>query len=118
CAADADEPAETTTASPARGEGVKLCMVLLCLALTGCAGMIFSHKPYHLTQGKVTMANTHTVILDWPVDRRYWCGQETLCLGEFVHHVCPETVPAVGTVVKSVDLTWDKPRKCWLWQSR
>lgn len=97
---------------------MKTLVLIGCLWLAGCAG---SHNPRHLsTGGTITYVSPHKVLLEWPRDRRYWCGpgNQDLCMGDTVHHVCPETIPALGSIVNSVDLLWDKSRKCWKWENK
>jgi hypothetical protein len=109
----------------ARGVAVTTLFSLLALvpALTGCAGSIFSHKPYHLASGKVVEASPKKVTTVWPIEERGWCGGTLsggggMCLGDSVYNVCPDAVPHVGTKFSRVDLSWDKPRKCWRWEAR
>ena len=99
---------------------MRIIVALLCLMLTGCAGMIFSHKPYQLHDGTVVEASPRKVLTEWRPERQFWCGpgNTDLCIGDFVYHLSSETVPVVGTAFHVVDLTWDKQRKCWRWESR
>lgn len=99
---------------------MKTLVLIGCLWLTGCAGSIFSHKPYHLSGGTIIYAMPEKVVLEWPNERRYWCGpgNNDLCMVDWVHHVCPETVPALGSIVNRVDLAWQKSRKCWKWENK
>jgi len=100
-----------------------VALVLLTIALglvfsTGCAG---SRNPRILKHGgTITYVSSHKVLLEWPRESRYWCGpgNQDLCMGDFVNHVCPETMPALGSIVNRVELVWDKPRKCWKWSGQ
>ena len=96
-----------------------LVVFALILMMAGCAGSIFSHKPYNLPAGRVIEASPKKVLTEWPKDHWYFCGpgNTDLCQGNFVTHVCPETVPPAGTTFARARVTWDKPRKCWQWES-
>jgi len=99
-----------------------LLLLALILMLTGCAGMIFSHKPYSLRAGTVTDASPEQVVTVWPKERWFWggdfFGNAYLIAGDSRTHVCSETVPKVGAKFERVNLTWEKSRKCWRWESQ
>jgi hypothetical protein len=93
-------------------------MALFAVMLTGCAGMVFSHKTYTIKNpGTVTQATPRTVLTTWPKDRWYYTS-DSLAVGDRVDHVCPETVPALHTQFQEVTVSWDKARKCWMWYSQ
>ena len=99
---------------------MKTLCVVLCLLLTGCAGTILSHKPYSLQGGTVVESSPRRVVTSYSRREAYIAatGEPGLVTGDMVTNVCPETVPAVGVKVKQVRLSWDKPRKCWRWESQ
>jgi hypothetical protein len=98
----------------------KFLLIGACLSLTGCAGIIFSHKPYTLHGGTVIEASPRRVVTRFAPGDMYYTvtGEVALVTGDEVYNLCPDTIPAVGDKFKKVRLTWDKPRRCWQWQSR
>lgn len=95
--------------------------VLSLLACLGCAGSILSHKPYQLRGAMVVEATSKRVLTEWPEkDWHYGSSMEGayLLTGDIRPNICPETVPAVGSVFSKARMTWQKDRKCWRWESQ
>jgi len=94
-------------------------VLLLLVIMTGCAGMVFSHKPYKINAGTVVKSSPRTVLTQWPKGRWYYASADgSIAFGDRVDYLCPETVPALHTQFHEAQLTWDKTRKCWMWYSR
>ncbi len=91
---------------------------VLALAFTGCAGMVFSHRPYSIKNpGTVVQASPRVVLTEWPKGRRYFASDGYIAVGDRVDNVCIETVPAVNTQFEAIRLSWNKTRKCWRWEN-
>lgn len=100
-------------------------IAILCLTLCGCAaighmgpaGIVYSRRPYSIQGGTIVQATPKMVRTEWPRDRWFVGSGDLLYVGDDRSHVCPDTVPRLGSVIGGARLTWDKARKCWLWRN-